>query len=259
MPPADEGPTVMAALRVMSFNLRRDVEHDGDNRWLARRDAVADVVRQHQPDILGTQEGLPHQLADLDARLPGYARLGSCRQGDNTDEACAIYYDRSRLRPLAWGDLWLSDTPGVAGSRSWGNRHPRLVTWAQFLDGATGQSFAVANTHLDHESERARQEAARFLASRLPGALLMGDFNAEPGGDAHRILTQAGWCDAFVAHDDPSDPGYTFHGYSGRAWARLDWILAPPSHRVRAHRIVRHPARHVSDHHPVLAEIERAA
>lgn len=249
----------MSALRVMTFNLRRDVAEDGANRWSERVDRVAQVVREHEPDLLGTQEGLPHQLADLDARLAGYARVGGDRHGDGTDEACAIYYAASRLRMTAYGDLWLSDTPGVRGSRTWGNRHPRIVTWARFEDLRTGETFTVANTHLDHESEEARQRGARFLAERLPGALLMGDFNAEPGDAPHRILTQAGWCDAFVANHDPSDPAHTFHGFSGDARARLDWILAPRTHRVRTHRVLVHGPRHASDHHPVLVEIERAA
>lgn len=244
----------MGALRIMSFNLRRDVEADGAQRWSARRDLVAEVVREHAPDVLGTQEGLAHQLADLDAQLPGYARVGGCRRGDGSDEACAIFYKAERLRLVAWGDLWLSDTPGVAGSATWGNRHPRIVTWARFHDARSGREVTVANTHLDHESETARRRAAEFLAERMPGAILMGDLNAEPGEPTHTILLGAGWDDA-----DAREP--TFHGFSGRARARLDHVLAPPTHRVRAHRVVvrERDGVHASDHHPIVADLERRA
>ena len=244
----------VGALRIMTFNLRRDVEADGENRWAARRDLAAELVRAHAPDVVGTQEGLAHQLADLDARLPGYARIGRCRRGDDTDEACAIYYATARLRALAWGDLWLSDTPGVPASATWGNRHPRIVTWARFMDARSGREFTLANTHLDHESETARRRAARFLAERMPGAILVGDLNAEPGEPTHTILLGAGWSDA-----EAREP--TFHGFSGAARARLDHILAPPTHRVRAQRVVSHARGnvHASDHHAVLAEIEPKA
>lgn len=237
----------VATLRIMSFNLRRDVEHDGANRWSARRDRVAGIVREHAPDVLGTQEGLAHQLADLDARLPGYARIGRDRRGDNTDEACAVYYRTERFDAAAWGDLWLSDTPGVPGSATWGNRLPRLVTWVRLHERATGREIIVANTHFDHESIEARKRAARFIAERLPGAILMGDLNAEPGEDSHTILLSAGW-------DDGQAREPTFHGFEGLARVRLDHILAPPTHRIRATRVV--VDRHASDHHPILAELD---
>jgi endonuclease/exonuclease/phosphatase family metal-dependent hydrolase len=241
----------MGALRIMTFNLRRDLPADGAQRWSARRDLVADVVREHAPDILGTQEGLAHQLADLDERLPGYARVGGCRAGTGEDEACVIFFATARLRALAWGDLWLSDTPSVPGSATWGNRHPRIVTWARFRDLRSGREFTAANTHLDHESEVARRKAAEFLAARMPGAILMGDLNAEPGEPTHSILLGAGWDDA--AAREP-----TFHAFTGQARARLDHVLAPRTHRVRRHRVISHARDgvHASDHHPILVEIE---
>lgn len=244
-PPRARG--AVHALRFMSFNLRRDVESDGENRWPSRRDRVARIVRAHGPDVLGTQEGLTHQLADLDARLPGYARLGRDRRGDASDEACAIYYRADRLRLLAHGDLWLSDTPHVPASATWGNRLPRMVTWASFEVAATGRRLTVANTHLDHESSAARRRAAQFLAERFPGAIVMGDLNAEPGEDTHTFLLASGWHDAGAREP-------TYHGFSGRARVRLDHILAPRTHQIRATRVIE--AADASDHHPILAEIE---
>lgn len=250
----------MNSVRVMTFNLRRDVEADGENAWRHRRDVAAQLVRDEAPDVLGTQEGLAHMLADLDARLPGYARVGGCREGDGSDEACAIYYRADRFTVEAWGDWWLSDTPEVTGSRTWGNRHPRIVTWVKLRDLATGAQLSVANTHFDHESEKARELAARMIAERLPDAVLMGDFNAHPGDAPHTFLLDAGWTDAHTAHDEPDDPAYTFHGFTGEALMRIDWILAPRTHRVRSHRVpVREGPRHPSDHHPIVVEIEPAA
>lgn len=240
---------VVAALRFMSFNLRRDVEHDGENRWAARREQVATVVRAHAPHVMGTQEGLAHQLADLDERLPAYARVGRDRRGDASDEACAIYYDTTRARLVAFGDLWLSDTPEVPASATWGNRLPRMVTWATLEILASGKRVTVANTHLDHESPEARRRAAEFLAQRFPGAIVMGDLNAEPGEDTHTLLLAAGWHDA-----DAREP--TFHGFTGKARIRLDHILAPRTHRIRSTSVIQ--TANASDHHPILAEIEPA-
>lgn len=245
------------ALRFMTFNLRRDVEADGPHRWSARREAVAQLVRAHAPHVLATQEGLAHQLADLDARLPALRRVGGCRRGTGSDEHTAVYYDPSRLLLVATGDLWLSDTPSEPGSTTWGNRLPRMVTWARFTDQESGQSFTVANTHLDHESVDARRRSAAFLRERLPGAVLLGDFNAQPGDDVHRLLT-SDWHDAHEADATHDGATETFHGFTGRALVRFDWILAPPRVRVLAHRVVkeRPGGAYVSDHHPVVADLE---
>lgn len=245
-----------AALRFMTFNLRRDVEADGSNAWPKRRDAVADLVIDQAPHVLATQEGLPHQLADLDARLRHMRRVGGDRRGDGTDEHTAIYYDPARLLLVATGDLWLSDTPGKPGSRSWGNNHPRMVTWARFTDQETGRSFTVANTHLDHESATARLRSALFLQARLPNAILLGDFNAIPGDDVHKALTRA-WRDAHDVDATPDGQTATFHGFTGEARVRFDWILAPPRVTVVEHRVVKERVRGalVSDHHPVMASI----
>lgn len=246
-----------AALRFMTFNLRRDVEADGPHRWSARKDAVAALVRAHEPHVLATQEGLPHQLADLDARLPHLQRVGGDRRGNGTDEHTAIYYDPRRLLLVATGDLWLSDTPGQAGSATWGNRLPRMLTWARFTDQDTGRSFTCANTHLDHESPEARRRSAAFLAERMPGAILLGDFNAEPGDDVHLLLT-ATWRDA-AREADATEDGctHTFHEFTGKARARLDWVLAPPRVRVVEHRVLkeRPSGALVSDHHPVMVKL----
>lgn len=237
----------------MTFNLRRDVEADGPNRWDARKDAVAALVRRHAPHVVGTQEGLARQLADLDARLAGYRRVGGDRQGDGSDEHTAIYYDATRLVLVASGDFWLSDAPHEPGSATWGNRHPRMVTWARLRDVVREREVTVANTHLDHESDRARREAAALIARRLPTAILLGDFNEEPGSDVHRIL-----CGAARDCTTRLDASPTFHGFRGTAWARLDWILVPREARILRGRVLRDESSgptFVSDHHPVVADV----
>lgn len=254
----------------MTFNLRCDVDRD-ENRWDARKEAVAEVVLGKRPDVLGTQEGLPHQLADLDARLPGYARVGRGRRGGDDDEHCAIHYRTDRLDLLAWGDFWLSDHPDRPGSVSWGNDLPRMATWARFRDREGGGTVLVANTHLDHRSPAARRRATAVLAERLPGAVLVGDFNALPGGAVHRDLLAWGWDDAGVAAARTAagrrmhpfaalrEAGEaTFHGFTGNARDRLDWILVPRRRaKVLSHVVVqdRPGGRFPSDHFPVVADV----
>lgn len=242
----------MRALRAMTFNLRRDVPADGDNAWRFRRDAVAGLVLRIRPDVLGTQELLPSQLADLEERLEGYARVGGCRRGDGSDEHTAVFYDAEQVEARAWGDVWLSETPEMPASASWGNEVPRHATWARLADRQTGAEWTVVNTHFDHRSEMSRMHSARLLARRFPEALVMGDFNAVPGGNVHATFLLAGFQDA-----GRDEPGGTFHGWSGWARDRIDWILAPAGAEVVSHRVVRERpmGRCLSDHDPVVAEV----
>lgn len=236
-----------ARLRVMTLNLRRDVASDGPNAWPRRAGAVASLVRSSGASLVGTQEGLPHMLAGLDARLPGWRRVGGCRDGDGAGEHVAMLYDPARLLLVAHGDVWLSDAPHAPGSRSWGNRLPRHATWARFTDQDAGASFTAVSTHLDHESAASRERSAAFLATRFPGALLMGDFNEAPRGPAWRHVA-AGRVDP---HEGETG---TFHGFTGVARERIDWILVPEAWGVRGARVLRDGPM-ASDHYAVVVDV----
>jgi hypothetical protein len=52
-------------LKVMTFNLRFAGANDGFNGWSYRREHVADIINRYHPAVMGTQEGLKDQLAEL--------------------------------------------------------------------------------------------------------------------------------------------------------------------------------------------------
>src|SRR5688500_12608548 len=107
-------------LRAMSFNVRLPVEPDGPNPREARRALAAKTIRDADPDVIGTQELHKPQGDYLVSQLPDYAWFGTSRRGDHSDEHMGVFYRRDRLRVLESGDFWLSDTPEVPGSISWG-------------------------------------------------------------------------------------------------------------------------------------------
>jgi endonuclease/exonuclease/phosphatase family metal-dependent hydrolase len=229
---------------------------------------MAELLRREQPTVIGTQEGLHGQLRDLDADLPGhYARLGQGRKGGDRGEFVAVYFDTRRLTPLAHGDFWLSDTPDVPGSRSWGNLITRMTTWVRFADQQTGGEFVVVNTHLDHLSERARVRGAELLRERIaafgPPVVLTGDFNAPAGSAAYRTLT-ADMTDTWTTAATHTSPLYaTFHGYRTPVpdGSRIDWILVSGPATVAAAGINTYSrdGQFPSDHFPVQAVMTLAS
>ena len=68
----------------MTFNLRFATPLDGPNEWEFRKELVADIIKTHLPDLLGTQEGTVPQLEYLEAGLPGYLPLTAHRDVDRT-------------------------------------------------------------------------------------------------------------------------------------------------------------------------------
>ena len=263
-----------AELDVMSYNLRLDVASDGPNAWPYRRDWVAALVRFHEADVVGVQEALAPMLADLDRRLPGFARVGVGRaDGREGGEFSAILYRTDRLALLDQGTFWLSPTPEVPGSKGWDAAIERVATWARFRDRRTGCAFLHLNTHFDHIGEQARQESARLIRRRLQAlanglpVVLTGDLNSDPASVSYRIFTRdtlgAGalppLADALAAsgtgHYGPTSSWTAFKAIEpGR---RIDYVMVSPAVRVRSHGILPDSwdGRFPSDHLPVLARL----
>ena len=251
-------------LRVMTFNVRLPLEQDGANRWEARRDLMVDVLRAENADVIGTQELHKHQGDELIRRLPGYEWFGEGRRGGEGDEHMGVFYRKDRLRVRASGNFWLSDAPDVPGSITWGNLFPRMVTWAQFERIGDGLRFVLFNTHLPYrtEDESARVRSAELINARLrelsPNeiVILVGDFNDTPESRTHAALTTT-LTDALTASPKRSGPDATFHGFTGKADRRIDWILFRGL-RVKQIKTVttNRDGRYPSDHFPVVAEFE---
>jgi endonuclease/exonuclease/phosphatase family metal-dependent hydrolase len=264
---ADVTRTEPLALRVMTFNLRF-ASDTPPNAWPARRPVMKHAIEQAAPDVFGTQEGLYLQLRDMAADLPDYEWIGLGRAGGSHDEFAAIFFRRDRFSPLEYDHFWLSDTPDVIGSITWGHRFRRMVTWVRLQDRKTGRVFVIWNTHFDHEVEAARQKSAELIRSRMQAAaqgapaLLVGDFNCAAGtSPAFKILTQdAALVEAWQAAEQRVGGDLnTFHDYKEplHEGERIDWILVPHGTSVKRAEISTYHegTQYPSDHFPVFCDL----
>lgn len=252
-------------LCVMSYNLRFASPRP-PHAWPERRPVAHDCIRSLAPDVIGTQEGTYDQLKDMGADLPEYAWIGTGRDGGSKGEFMAVFYRRERFEPVAYDHFWLSDTPEVVASSTWGNTCKRMVTWVRFRERRSGREFYFWDTHLDHEVEAARQKGAELIATRIKAlantlpVILVGDFNANAAQSrAYEILTQDGgmkdtW---FLAKSRVNERVNSFHGYKQPAeeGLRIDWILARGAVAVEKTEVVMFSQNGVtpSDHFPVAA------
>ncbi len=257
--------TAQPSLAVMSFNIRYGTAQDGENAWEHRRDLLIETIAAYDPDILGLQEALRFQLDEIGAAFPGYREIGVGRDdGAAAGEYSALLIRRERFTVEESGTFWLSDTPETPGSTSWGNRIPRVCTWAVLEDRSTGRRFAVFNTHLDHESQPSRERSTALILERIGAAaaglpvLVMGDFNAGEDNPALTPLRSAGFVDTYrVVDTDPAGDG-TFGAFRGDSTgAKIDYILTRGGWTVRNADILRRRSgvRDPSDHFPVVARV----
>ncbi|GAA2306098.1 endonuclease/exonuclease/phosphatase family protein [Streptomyces violaceusniger] len=255
-------------LAVMTFNLRYASDAE-PNSWGQRRPVMRELLRRARPHLLGTQEGLYGQLRDIAHDLgQRYSWIGTGRMGGSRDEFMAVFYDTERLEPLEYDHFWLSDTPNVIGSNTWGGAVVRMVTWVRFHDRHTGEEFYALNTHLDHRSQNARERSAALITERLGGLdsalprIVTGDFNvAAHGNPVYDAMLNGGTLvDAWDTAERRGPLYGTFHGFGPLVpdGDRIDWILTSPGVRTR-HAVIDTYARDgqfPSDHLPVRTVLE---
>lgn len=264
LPAADPAPL---ELKVMTYNLRY-ASTQQPNAWPDRRPLMQALITKEAPDVIGTQEGLYGQLQELAAGLPDYAWIGLGRAGGSKDEFAAVFYRQDRFEPVAYDHFWLSDTPDVVGSMTWGNKYRRMATWVRFRERTTGRVFEFWNTHFDHEVEEARRKSAALIRDRLPQVdpsvplLLVGDFNCLAGqSPAYDLLTrETGLTDTWVLAARRQNEGLnTFNNFepARREHQRIDWILARRPSAVPEVAIIDYPGTQPfpSDHFPVTATV----
>jgi len=244
--------------------------------WEIRRRMQVDMIRQCDPDIIGTQEGLKKQIDYLMDQLPEYVVVGEGRKGGDDDEHMAIFYKRDKFRLRELSSFQLSKTPDVIGSGPEVN--PRMVTWARLAvidipaEGESGpysqdfrghwentQEFYVFNTHFFNRRDQkmARVNATKLIMQRIEALerfgpwtkerpiFLLGDFNAKPGGHIYQT---------FVGDESTTDPELLKDSIAGGRG--IDWILYKGNVQVLRYENVDYNVDGVypSDHHPILVE-----
>ncbi len=255
----------VAPLKVMTFNLKFASDQT-PHSWAQRRPLNQALLAKYQPDIIGTQEGVYAQLRDIAADQPDYEWVGVGRDGGSRGEFMAVYYRRARLEPLEFEHYWLSDTPEVIGSKSWGNNCVRMVTWVRLRDKQTGHQFYLLNTHLDHESQNAREHSATLILERMKRwdaklpVIVTGDFNMAAGHNpVYDQFIAGGLADTWPAASARGPLVASFHGYGPTRETddRIDWILTRGDMKVGPIAILtdREANESASDHYPVQVEL----
>lgn len=263
--PAAASPSAAAPITVATYNLRYNNPGDGPNAWPARKEMVKALIRYHAFDIVGTQEGLADQVADL-ARMEEFDHVGVGRDdGKHAGEHSAIFFRKSRFTLLDKGDFWLSETP-ERPSLGWdATCCNRLVSWARLRERDSGRALFVFSLHFDHEGVVARRASADLVLRKVAEiargapAIVVGDFNSTPDTPQMQAMAKA-MRDAYRATQAPPyGPAGTYNGFRLDAplLERIDYIFVDRQVEVLDYAVLTDALdrRYPSDHHPVVARV----
>ncbi len=249
----------------MSYNIRFDNPADGPNAWPNRREFLAEQIRSQEPDILGIQESLPHQVSYLAEALPGYGHAGVGRDENGTGESTTIFFRRDRFELTESRSFWLSETPNEL-SRGWDAAIRRICTYVRLTDKKSGEKLLVLNTHFDHVGEVARRKSAELILKQTDElnrknqpVILLGDFNATPDSEPIAVLkgklTEARLAAAQASLPQPG----SYNGFDSSRVAEnlIDHIFLSGQFEVNRYRLLvdTREGRYPSDHFPVVVDL----
>ncbi|HSJ66498.1 MAG TPA: endonuclease/exonuclease/phosphatase family protein [Anditalea sp.] len=252
-------------LNIATYNIRFDSPTDEGNMWPDRSSHLINLIKFHQMDIIGTQEGMHHQLEDVKDGLE-FPYIGVGRdKGDEDGEFSAIFYNPSKIEVLEENTFWLSETPDTP-SKGWDAQYNRVCTYGKFKHEEVG-TFYVFNIHYDHMGQTAREESSKLLvrkiqeinADGLP-VILMGDFNVTPDNPAYKTIISSPLQDSREKSiTPPIGPEGTFNAFQWDFLPKniIDHIFVSDQFKIHRHGILsdNYGKKYPSDHFPVLVEV----
>jgi len=259
------------SIKIMTFNLRFASAGDGSNNWANanqspdRRFVALNTILNHQPHLIGFQEGENIQMDYLGAQLsPSYQLVRQGPSGGGGSETAGFAYKTNVLELLDRGVFSLGPRPGGG---YWNNPpgvpfdpwfvfpennfpFPRLALWGKFRWKPTGQEFLFYTTHFDvyngANSGTSQVKSAALIVDdalarnqRMPAsplAIAVGDFNSNQDDRPWKLFTGSYTNEGitgdftdiwFQVHNSWNNAG-TFHDFAGGiqpANRRIDWIL----------------------------------
>ena len=252
---------------VGTFNLRNDNAHDVGNRWQQRGPVAANLLRFHEFDVFGTQEGLPNQIADLAKLLPEYNYYGLGRDdGKDGGEHSTIFYRKDKFRLLNKGDFWLSETPDVPGKGWDATCCNRICSWVYLQEIKTGRKFYYFNAHFDHQGKIARIESSKLIVKKIREiakgvpAIFTGDLNGGQTSDWYLTLANSGLLtDSYKQVKSPYVNNSSFNGWGKdfNGYEIIDHLFVTKAFTAERWGILTdtYQGKFVSDHFPVLVDV----
>jgi endonuclease/exonuclease/phosphatase family metal-dependent hydrolase len=243
-------------IRFATCNILFD-DGKSEPRWNKRAKHLVQLICELSPDVIATQEGRKDQLLELrDLLKPDYELVEDHRNWDDIKMYPCLFINKDRVSCIESFDRWLSETPNVEHSKSFGSRWPKLASIATLEKDH--QIFTAASFHLDNVATSARPLQAQVLVEQsetiAKGAplVLLGDANDEPDSATMQVFKDNNYLDPFSWASTP----YTFHGFKEKTHDhRIDYILHDEKMESKKSFVDSRTSDHYSDHFMVIADM----
>lgn len=266
------------SLTIASYNIRYDNPDDiaYGNGWEQRSKFVFDLIKFHDFDIFGTQEGLYHQLENIKAALPEYSYTGKGRDdGNKSGEHSAIFYKKDRFTLLDNGNFWLSEDTEIP-NKGWDAVCIRICSWAKLKEKETGLLFYFFNLHMDHVGQEAQKKSTELVLSKIKNicgndpVILTGDFNFDQNNKCYKEINSSGLIkDSFESAEIRYVSNGSYNAFNPNSFSesRIDHIFVSGQFNVERYGILTDSyriknednsgfiSRLPSDHFPVMIRL----
>lgn len=252
---------------VGSFNVRYDNAGDTGNRWEQRRSVAANLIRFHQFDVFGIQEGLKNQVDDLQQLLPEFEHYGLGRDdGKDAGEHSTIFYKKDKFKLLKKGDFWLSETPDKPGLGWDAKCCNRICSWVYLEDVKTRKKFYYFNAHFDHQGKIARVESGKLMVKKIKEiagntpAIFTGDLNGGHKSEWYLTLANSGTLtDTYTQVKNPyvNNSSFNAWGKDVGGYEIIDHVFVTKGFTANRWGILTdtYHGKFVSDHFPILVDV----
>lgn len=243
---------------VMSFNIQQPY----GNNWDERKDSAVAIIRNENPDLIGTQEAIREQRTYLLDSTDGYLYYGLGRDGDDSGEGSWIFYkaDKFEIDSAYSGNFWLSETPDKPSR--FGGDYNRICTYVHLTDKLSGESFYLYNAHFPTpDLYSARLSSIKLMAERMANRtlknepiIITGDFNSHEGDGVTKWM-KSGNDNPIQSRDTYRDVYPTGKVTTGFG-TKYDYIYCENRSKYIVHDswVVDAPSK-ASDHMPIMASI----
>ena len=235
------------AYRVMTCNIRiTGLEADApypERVWENRRNLCVNTILKRKPDFFCLQEVIYDSYEYFKKRCSAYSSYGfvgpemdAYSEGYHNIGKNVIFFRKDKFELVSSGCYWLSDSPLIGGSMSWGTTRARHCNWVRLREIKTGKEIRLLNVHLDHLSDSARREQIKLVINECAQyshsfpQVMCGDFNS---GIANApilyIHNQQDWSEMYEDIHGKKEFGFTCHNFLGdqrkKKGKRIDFIF----------------------------------
>ena len=242
--------TAGSDMRIITYNVL--TEKWGGTETSARAEYSGAFLDVYKPDIVGVQEVCDKWRKYMPERIGDYKLIGTVRK-DGGQSYSAIVYDSSKYDVIA---------QGVETYSYHASAECRNMSWAIFVNKATGVQFAFISTHWDFGEEAEKQQMRKVQADEMSKkiaelkaeyncpVIITGDFNCNNNSDSYKYFMGINGMTNAITNSE--------YYYNAKGTTTIDFIMVTTGDGVfKGYRkLVDNGIAQISDHPANLADID---